>query len=391
MRRTHRILLSLFTLAFISPAHAEKGPVWEMKLPIHQRELIKPYALYAIKNAGRVYQNKKFYTNFLERALKDNDGKLDVLNLHPERRQPNTDFSLPFYNTGNTMDDIALHDFGFCLGFSYTVRKFNILAFYRPDLPRLARPEDYFPLIDAIADRRPAEIPGYANLFTLASDPTIMHYIKMHIADQWAQLNVSRGGLHVYEDGFTAATPAQMQALKPELLRRLAFGVNPIIYINGDPDAVINIDRQVEARVCELKPEVCDQVKKQIEAQIRPKTILQKLVMKTGMIHVLQVFDVVDTGPDSYRIRAWDINAEASIAATDFNVDMKTGKIDTKKVIAIGQLGTLTVDAPSKSISVHPSEDAQVGEMLYRMQEYCSTHVCVSTAPSQPSQTPAQP
>jgi hypothetical protein len=360
------VAFAVVTFASISGAFAAKGPIWEMKLPIVQRALLEPYAAFALRNAGETARDARFYEEYLARARSEGAGALARLKLHPERRAPIADFSFPFYNFNDGMADVAKSDFGFCLGFSFTLRKFNLLATYASERPRLAHDEDYFPLIDRIADNRPATIPGYANLFQLASTPAIAHYIKIHIADQWAQRNVSRKGLDVYADGFGSLRARDITRVEKDVRRILDLGVNPIIYFALESSAKAELLKKVGDRVCELYPKQCETVKDEI-AKSQKGGLLEKVVGRTGLIHVVQVYDLEIDARKRVYLHVWDINSKAENAAQELILDpaTETGTYPLRAAISASE--EVSVMGKVKAVALHPSERSQIGEMLYHL------------------------
>lgn len=359
----------LFLLAILvaaSSAHADKGPIWTMKLPVRQRALLAPYARFAAKEKASRARDRREYASYLNRAIQDDPASLALLNAHPERRAPNVPFSFPFENTGSVMEGIAEVDFGFCLGFTYMLRKFNILATFRPELPRLARAEDYFPRIDAIAEDSPDVIPGYPDLHTFAADPRIARYLKLHIADEWAKRNVSRSGLRVYAEGFGALKPRETDRLLSDIRRVLDLGVNPIIYFALDPDAMPALFAEIAARVCAAEPGACAAVKEAL-AKEEKKGWIDKIVERTGMIHVVQVYDVRTDAEGKTHLLVWDINAPAKRASTDLVVDASRGTARFPLSADLGKGGTASVPANVKAIAIHPDEHAEIGRMLYNL------------------------
>jgi len=360
------LLLAFAVFATIPCANADKGPIWTMKLPVRQRSLLAPYARLAAQERTTRRKERREYSSYLDRAIQDAPATLTLLNGHPERRAPNAAFSFPFYNSGSAMKEIAETDFGFCLGFTYLLRKFNVLATFRPDLPRLARVEEYFGRIDAIAEDFPDEIPGYADLYTFASDPRIARHLKLHIADEWAKRNVSRAGLHVYAEGFGALKSREIDRLLADLRRVLALGVNPIVYFAIDPNAKPALFAEIADRICAVDPNSCAAVKETLAKQAKADW-LGKIVERTGMIHVVQVYDLRMDADGKAHLLVWDINERAEIASTDLVVDPNRETASYPLSADLGAIGRVSVPANVKAVALHPDEHAEIGRMLYNL------------------------
>lgn len=256
------------------------------------------------------------------------------------RRKVDPASMYPFVNSAGSFKDTLKVEFGLCAGFSTTIRKFQMLAFFDPtniekqDVPnRQTRPKEWLKFmqkkIDSVMDRRMTVIPGFANLNEFASDPEIAAYIKEQIVLHWEMTNVSilQGVVQGLAGVRHKMTPQEMERLHETLSKRLKMGFNPIVYLHQYNDSLTSRDQ---------------------------------------WIHVLQVVDISPRKNDgSFEATLWDINYKTPETATKklvFNPnarDEDDDKILYDDMLALGNVIPLRWD------------DLEIADMVEKNLDFC--------------------
>lgn len=232
----------------------------------------------------------------------------NIFNSHSDRLRPSREWSFPFYNSSADMADVVKAEFGFCAGFSTTLRKFNILAVYDPEnIEQQEVPEKgtdawfefYKAKMDDIMNNKMTIIPGFANTYQFSSNKQFALYIKQIIVHQWQLTNVNLfQGIAGFLSVKKKPSLKDMQKVRDELASRISYGYNPIVYLSKYND---------------------------------------DLTSKEQWIHVLQIYEAREVAADgSFSLLAWDINLKAESAIKLITVD-RTGKIVMSEDYEVGE------------------------------------------------------
>lgn len=362
------MIFGLLLMNSVFASHNQKGPFWsipEEKLPIEQKELLAPYAAHNsfFKQVNQIssFFFETYYSTSSFRAFQQKD-------LH---RIPLHENSFPFVNSSKDIENLAIRNFGFCLGFTVVLRKFNMLATFRPDLPSLDL-ISYREAIDAIANNKPQIIPGFANLHEFSSDEEIGSYIKKHIIDQWALKNVTLDGIGVFTTTLNQFNKRKARLLYRKLQKALSRGYNPIIYVSGSHSNEERILSKVVAEYCKIKPNDCDAMKEEIEQMKKEQGFFKKTFSHMGQIHVIQAYELSPLDAEgNYQIKAWDINKPAEEAILSIEV---SGQGEAPFFIGPAKMNMgdeqmeITVRFEFADIDILPGDKAEIGEMLYNLQ-----------------------
>ncbi len=283
------------------------------KLPDEQPGKVPTQTEIAKKGANFYFKNlpKNMGSNFLallglnefpklekQHAANPSASPFNMFKATADRLKPTRDWSFPFYNSGRDMAEVVKAEFGFCAGFSTTLRKVNMMAIYDEEnreqqiVPEKGTPAwfaFYKAKIDSIMSGKMTIIPGFANTYEMSSNKEIAHYLKEVIVHQWQLTNVNLfQGLAGFLSVKKKPDLKDMQKVRNELASRISYGYNPIVYLSKYND---------------------------------------KLMSKEQWIHVLQIFEASPVRADgSFTLRAWDINERAQEAVKLITVDA-TAKI----------------------------------------------------------------
>lgn len=226
-------------------------------------------------------------------AADPENSPFNLFNATSDRLKPSRDWSFSFYNNVPDMAEVVQAEFGFCAGFSTTLRKINMMALYDKEntekqvVPAKGTPawfSFYKAKLDDIMNNKMTIIPGFANTYMLSSNKQLGLYIKQLIVHQWQVTNINLfQGLAGLLSVNKQPDLEDMQKVRDSLAQRIAYGYNPIVYLSKYNDNVMS---------------------------------------KEQWIHVLQIFEANEIQADgSFTLRAWDINEKAEQSVKLITVD----------------------------------------------------------------------
>lgn len=319
-----KLISALLITSVTLQLHAQTAPGEETKKVPTQTEIAKKGANFYFKNLPKnmggnllaLLGLNQFPKLEKQHAADPQNSPFNMFKASSDRLKPSRDWSFPFYNSGRDMAEVVEAEFGFCAGFSTTLRKVNMMAVYdeenreQQNVPEKGTPAwfaFYKAKIDSIMSNKMTIIPGFANTYEMSSNKEIAHYLKEVIVHQWQLTNVNLfQGLAGFLSVKKKPDLKDMQKVRKELASRISYGYNPIVYLSKYND---------------------------------------KLMSKEQWIHVLQIFEAGPVQADgSFTLRAWDINERAQ---------------DAVKLI--------TVDANAKIIM---SEDVEITDTTVRVGNY---------------------
>jgi len=254
-----------------------------------------------------------------------------VFKLNRHTAIPSVEHSLPWENTPGAYEKIVDMNFGVCMGHTSAQRKFNVLSFYDSNIPdsipnRNSDPEKWLEYyqgrIDDVIENKPAIFYGFENLNQLASDPELKPYIKKLIVKQWADNNISFGGLKILRGTKREMNSEAVQKLYGELKEKLDFDLSPRMYFAAGN---------------------------------------KNLLVDNKWIHVMQVYKLDPPDADgTYILHIWDPNYSAEYAAQKV------------KVFSDGTINYNGIELTE--IGIVPWEDFEIGEMTGNLIEFCAKH-----------------
>ncbi len=328
-----KILSVLLVLSVSSAAlAARKGPVFKMKEFPAQRTLLAKYLPYNALYAPLVEaRNLKYST--LYKTLSESD--FDVFESRTFRHAPNLDFSLAFENHNMGFEDAKIKNdqYGFCLGVTTELRKFNLLAFYDSENKFGAKVPNkethyeewldfYKDLIDDVMRNRPVIIPGFKGLNEFSGTEGIKDYMVRHVMNQWATKNAT-----LYSG-----------------LYQMLWGVKRN-YSKREADKLYY------------------EVKERIERKYPPRLFLSKKNFDQPLfggqyIHIMQAFEITEMKADgSYKIGVWHINNKWDKAT--YYIEVRANGTAWMEWRDLGEL------------DIVPGDDAEIAEMVKNLTPFC--------------------
>lgn len=307
-----KLMIALFITSMTLQLHAQTPPDEESKKVPTQTEIAKKGASFYFKNLPKnmggnllaLFGLNQFPKLEKQHEADPQNSPFNLFKATSDRLKPSREWSFPFYNSGRDMAEVVKAEFGFCAGFSTTLRKVNMMAVYDEEnkeqqvVPEKGTPEwfaFYKAKIDNMMNNKMTIIPGFANTYEMSSNEEIAHYLKEVIVHQWQLTNVNLfQGLAGFLSVKKKPDLKDMQKVRKELASRISYGYNPIVYLSKYND---------------------------------------KLMSKEQWIHVLQIFEAGPVQEDgSFTLRAWDINDKAQDAVKLITVDANAKIIMSKDV-----------------------------------------------------------
>jgi hypothetical protein len=223
----------------------------------------------------------------------------DILFINSHKTKPSTDNQFSFGN--GEVGNVCERSYGYCHGYTYSLVMWNRLAHFDPTnfnkamIPdKETQPEEWFNfyrrIIDEVNKRKPMIIPGFKNLYEFSdSDPRITNYLKERIAINWADRNISFGGLKLLAGAKDTFTAKEALKLHTSLTKQIAEGYNPIISLASKSEGS------------------------------------WKDLFQGAGIHVMQAYEVGPIIDGQYNVKFWDI-----YSPKDANQATNTVTINTK-------------------------------------------------------------
>lgn len=257
------------------------------------------------------------------------------------KRFPKNENSFPFINASYDMADVIKSEFGFCAGFTVTLRQFNMLSYfddqdiYKTYPPNLVINSQawflfYKNLIDQIMRGEPVIIPHFKNLLEFSSHPQIGKYIKQTIVQAWVETNINVTTAWRLMRGTQRTFSAQKaQALLKYINFTLSLHYNPIVYASGKGATMWSSDQ---------------------------------------WIHVLQVYATHVQG-DEVDLFVWDINYKGDENVSEpkkLTMNLKTGLVSFQPGVGITHV--------LAEIGPLPYDQYRIGKMMESAIPFCKKY-----------------
>lgn len=264
------------------------------------------------------------------------------------KRIPTQANYFPFVNNKSDFEDLITESFGLCSGITYLLRKFNTLAYFDPEnkfkeiIPERAYKDAWYQFyrkkIDSVMNLQPTIIPGFKDLNDF-SHSKLNSYLRKTVIQQWLINNTSISGLIQLTGVKKTISIEQTTKLHAQLIKRLSFNYNPIIYLAKPKTNAVN-------------------------PLVSPPN--DNVIDRDKWIHVLQVMRVSNLRPDgSYEIAVLDINNSDAISAEVIvSVRVEDG---VAKAIWTADYTELS------AIALVPSDDREIAQMVKNQLDWCTT------------------
>jgi len=131
----------------------------------------------------------------------------NILNRSNTAMDDSTENSLSFTNSDSEFYSKYSDYTGFCWGHAVITQRFNRLAKFKPDEPRLGandpiiRQRELKGIISKINNNEPVDISGYKNLKDFSTDPEVKELLEETVKKNWARNAMSTQGLHIVASG----------------------------------------------------------------------------------------------------------------------------------------------------------------------------------------------
>lgn len=408
-------VLSLAALVFVSltlPASGDELPILR-----HFNVRGTQYTLLAKSFWERFQESagfnscvRRFYSKveLLDRPLQGQ--AFDILQFFKKSMTAENRNSFDFLNSGSEPWKCKLIG-GYCMGVTALNRDFNLLLVFDPNesfakLPKFASDQeksDFYEEIlwDVWVHKKPAFIPGFADLNALSADPIIRNIFHGAVPKNWGDLAT------IPEIALGVLSKSRKRIPEGEMLDEIAFikqakekGYNPVIHIGGvkkprpvsqsrslhmegvaNEQPTTTFDRAMsEEEVRQAMASGDPNRVSMAESRSIPGAISGALDPDSTWIHVVQVTKIEEVGPRKWVLTAIDPNGHAPRNIATITVDL-----DAEVVIHFkGSSAEMNLN----SFGQLPGDREHMDEIVANLNLFAKKYPGVFTAPETPKKLP---